>query len=106
MVVRPPDLPSIRGLQSIGSCDGGAVPTRRITHDHRVGELSTENVDFVEIGEVVRRSKWLETGLERSEHDAHAEVGDDARGHARGLDEVSRVVVGAPLKIHDLVLAY
>ena len=59
-------------------------------------------MDFVEIGEVVRRSKWLETGLERSEHDAHAEVGDDARGHTRGLDEVSRVVVGAPQKIHDL----
>ena len=59
-------------------------------------------MDFVEIGEVVRRSKWLETGLERSEHDAHAGVGDDARGHTRGLDEVSRVVVGAPRKIHDL----
>ena len=57
---------------------------------------------MVEIGEVVRRSKWLKIGLERSEHDAHPEVGDDARGHARGLDEGSRVVVGDPLKVHDL----
>ena len=79
-----------------------SVPTHRIAHDHRLGELWTENVDFVEIGEVVRRSNWLKIGLERSEHDAHPEVGDDARGHARGLDEGSRVVVGDPLKIHDL----
>ena len=63
-----------------------SVPTHRIAHDHRLGELWTENVDFVEIGEVVRRSKWLETGLERSEHDAHAEVGDDAEARpATGL---------------------